>query len=67
MPATRLALLLSLTMLCACDVGGPKEAARPAPRIFDTQRNALDKAKQVQDTVKQAAERQRQGLEEQTQ
>jgi hypothetical protein len=60
MPAARLAVLLSLTLLCACDGGSSKEAASPAPRIFGTQRDALDKAKAVQDTLKQAAELRRQ-------
>jgi hypothetical protein len=64
MPAARLAFLLALTLLCACD-GGSKEAASPPARIFGTQRDALDKAKGVQDTLKQAAEQQRQQQEEQ--
>jgi hypothetical protein len=67
MPAARLAIVLCLTMLCACDGGTSKEAASPAPRIFGTQRDALDKAKAVQETMKQAAERQRQEQDEQTQ
>jgi hypothetical protein len=66
MTAPRLALLLCLSVLCACDGGGPKEAAGPAPRIFDTQRDALDKAKALQESVKQAAEQQRQEREAQT-
>jgi hypothetical protein len=54
------ALLACLVLLCACDSGSPsKQAGGPQPRIFDTQRNALDKAKGVQDTLNQAAERQR--------
>jgi hypothetical protein len=66
MPVARLALLLSLTLLGACDSGSTSKDAGPAPRIFGAQRDALGQAKAVQDTVKQAAERQRQGLEEQT-
>ena len=66
MPAARLALLISLTLLCACDSGNTTKEASSSPRIFGTQRDALDKAKAVQDTVKQAAERQRQEQDEQT-
>lgn len=66
MPIARLAPLLCLAALCACDGGGTKQAASPTPRIFDTQRDALDKAKALQETVKQAAEQQRQARDEQT-
>lgn len=42
--------------LSAC--GKPEHAAQtqPTPRIFDTQRDALGKARQVNDTVQQSAE-----------
>jgi hypothetical protein len=54
------ALLACLILLCACDSGTPpKQAGGPQPRIFDTQRSALDKAKEVQNTLQQAAEQQR--------
>jgi hypothetical protein len=51
-------LLACLILLCACD-SPSKQAGSPPPRIFDTQRNALDKAKGVQDTLNRAAEQQR--------
>jgi hypothetical protein len=54
------ALLACLIVLYACDSGSPsKQAGSSQTRIFDTQRNALDKAKAVQDTLHQAAEQQR--------
>jgi hypothetical protein len=53
-------LLACLILLSACDAGSPpKHPSGPQPRIFDTQRSALDKAKGVQDTLQQAAEQQR--------
>ena len=50
-------LVLVLTLaVCACD-----SAHEPSgkDRIYDTQRSALEKAKQVNDTVQRAAEQQR--------
>jgi ABC-type uncharacterized transport system auxiliary subunit len=55
-----LALLACLALLAACDNGSSP------PRIYDAQRNALDKAKGVQDTVQQADDRQRRAQDEQT-
>ena len=34
----------------------PQGSASTAPRVFDTQRNALDKAKNVNDSVTQGAD-----------
>jgi hypothetical protein len=55
-----LTALACLTLLAACDNGGPP------PKIYETQRDALDKAKAVDATVQQAAEQQRRAEEEQT-
>jgi ABC-type uncharacterized transport system auxiliary subunit len=55
-----LTALACLALLAACDNGNPP------PRIYDAQRNALDKAKNVQDTLLQADQRQRQAQDEQT-
>jgi hypothetical protein len=52
-----LIVLFALT-LCACSDGGQQQP-RTQDRIFDTQRQALDKAKDVNDTVMDAAQRQR--------
>jgi ABC-type uncharacterized transport system auxiliary subunit len=55
-----LAALACLALLAACDSGSPP------PKLYEPQRNALDKAKAVDDTVQQAAERQRRAEDEQT-
>jgi ABC-type uncharacterized transport system auxiliary subunit len=57
---TLLTACATLVLLSACDSGGP-----PA-KIYEPQRNALDKAKAVDSTVQQAAERQRQAQDEQS-
>jgi hypothetical protein len=51
-----LIVLLALA-LCACGDSG--QQARTQDRLFDTQRSALEKAKGVNDTVMEAAQRQR--------
>lgn len=50
-----LIVLFALT-LCACSDSG--QQPRTQDRIYDTQRQALDKAKGVNDTVMDAAQRQ---------
>jgi hypothetical protein len=57
---TLLTALACLTLLAACDSGGPP------PKIYEPQRNALDKAKELDAVVQQAAEQQRQAEDEQT-
>ena len=54
----RTLIVLFALAFCACGDGGHQ----PPPtqgRIYDTQRQALDKAKAVNDTVMDAAQRQR--------
>jgi hypothetical protein len=63
----RAVLLACVAALCGCDSGkSAREQAAAAPRIFDTQRNALDKAKGVQGTLDQAHQQQRAEEEAQT-
>ena len=51
-------LILCLALcLCACSDG--TQQSRSQDRIYDTQRQALDKAKAVNDTVIDSAQRQR--------
>jgi ABC-type uncharacterized transport system auxiliary subunit len=57
---TLLAACATLVLLSACDSGSPP------PKIYEPQRNALDKAKAVDSTLQQAADRQRQAADEQT-
>jgi outer membrane lipoprotein-sorting protein len=60
----RALLLLPLALyLGACGQKNEQAAAPPA-KIFKEQREALDKAKAVQDTVNQQAEQAKQKLEE---
>jgi hypothetical protein len=54
----RTLILCSALCLCACSDGTPQQP-RSQDRIYDTQRQALDKAKAVNDTVMDAAQRQR--------
>ncbi|MFH2134342.1 MAG: hypothetical protein ABII81_04080 [Pseudomonadota bacterium] len=60
----RIAVILSASLLlCACDRSATPP---PAPKLFETQRDALDKAKEVGALQLEAAEQQRQALEQQT-
>jgi hypothetical protein len=59
-----LLLLLALTF-CGCGDGRQESSTRD--RIYDTQRQALEKAKGVNDTVMDAAQRQRSDEETQAQ
>jgi uncharacterized protein YcfL len=54
----RTALIVGLAVLILAGCGPEPESASNAAqtRIYDTQRNALDKAKAVNDTVTQGAE-----------
>ena len=53
----RSSIILLVLLLCACSDGG--QQPRTQDRIYDTQRQALEKAKGVDDTVMDAAQRQR--------
>lgn len=59
----RIAILFSLLLLAAC---GQKEDT-PPPKLFEDQRNALDKARDVNAMQQEEAEKQRKELEKQTQ
>jgi hypothetical protein len=59
-----LILLLALTF-CGCGDSGQQSSTRD--RIYDTQRQALEKAKGVNDTVMDAAQRERSEAEKQAQ
>lgn len=53
----RTLIALFALALCACNDGGQQPRAQD--RIYDTQRQALDKAKGVNDAVMDAAQQQR--------
>jgi hypothetical protein len=53
----RSSIVLLVLSLCACGDGTQQPGTQD--RIYDTQRQALDKAKGVDDTVMDAAQRQR--------
>ncbi|HAF44041.1 MAG TPA: hypothetical protein DCK83_03650 [Gallionellaceae bacterium] len=59
----RITSILFIFLLNAC---GQKEDT-PPPKLFEDQRNALDKAKDVNTTQQEEAEKQRKELEKQTQ
>ncbi len=56
-------LLSSLLLLAACG----KSEDQPAPKLFEGQRNALDKAKAVGAEQQKQEEEQRKAMEQQTQ
>ncbi len=53
----RSSIALLVLLLCAC--GDGTQQPRTQDRIYDTQRQALEKARSVDDTVMDAAQRQR--------
>ncbi|HYP67437.1 MAG TPA: hypothetical protein VEP67_04210 [Thiobacillaceae bacterium] len=58
--------LLPLTLLCACGKAPEPPKPEPVPKLFETQRNALDKAKALEGQMQDAADAQRKKVEEQT-
>jgi hypothetical protein len=53
----KIAVMAVLTVLGMTACGPqPQGSASSAPRVFDTQRNALDQAKKVNDSVTQGAD-----------
>ena len=56
-------IVLYALVLPGCDDG--KQA--PPPKLFEGQRNAMDKAKGVEDTLQQQADQQLQSIDQQTQ
>ena len=59
-------LLMLLAGLTLAGCGPRSESTATAPRIYDTQRNALEKAKAVNETITQGAEALRAQEEAQT-
>jgi hypothetical protein len=64
MRTTLIAITLSALLLPGCDDGKPQP---PPPKLFESQRNAMDKAKGVEDTLQQQADQQLQAIDQQTQ
>lgn len=60
----RILTFVLVLLLCGCGDGG-RQATESAP-IFDTQRQGLEKAKQVTDTLQGADQRSRAAEEDQT-
>lgn len=56
--------LCSLLLLAACNSADNQP---PGPKLFGEQRDAIDKAKTVEDTQQQQAEEQKKAIEQQTQ
>ncbi len=61
----RIPIAFLALVLCACGDGG--QQPRPQDRIYDTQRQGLEKAKGLNDAVMDAAQRQRSDEEAQAQ
>lgn len=61
-PLNYLSIVLTSLLLMAC---GPDNT--PKPKLFEEQRNALDKAKAVEQTVQQQTKETQQSVEKQTQ
>ncbi len=60
-----IAVILTATLLlCACN---RNDTPPPAPKLFEEQRDALDKAKEVGAMQLEAAEQQRKTMEQQAQ
>ncbi|MBI5005729.1 MAG: hypothetical protein HZB95_01260 [Nitrosomonadales bacterium] len=60
----RTAAFLSILLLSACS---PGDDDAPPPKLFEDQRQALDKAKEVNSIQLDAAEKQRKDIEQQSQ
>lgn len=61
----RTAAFCALLLLSACSPGN--DAKAPPPKLFEEQRDALDKAKTVNSAQQQQDEEQRKAIEKQTQ
>lgn len=57
-------ITLYALLLPGCDDGKPQPTP---PKLFESQRNAMDKAKGVEDTLQQQADQQLQDIDQQTQ
>ena len=58
-------VVLPLALLCACDKTPAPPKPEPVPKLFETQRNALDKAKALEGKMQEAADAQKKMMEEQ--
>jgi hypothetical protein len=58
--------LLALTLLSACGKAPEPPKPEPVPKLFETQRKALDRAKALDSQVQEDAAAQRKKIEEQT-
>lgn len=58
---TLAAIVTVLTALAACD--STETPKRPGERIFDSQQQALERAKTVEDTIQQQADQQRREID----
>jgi hypothetical protein len=56
--------LLTLPFLCACGKAPEPPKPEPVPKLFETQRKALDKAKALEGQMQEAADAQRKKMEE---
>jgi hypothetical protein len=62
----RLVALLPLTLLYACEKAPSPPNPPPVPKVFATQRDALDKAKAVEGQVLNAADAEKKQIDEET-
>jgi hypothetical protein len=64
MKAILIIIALQAFLLAGCDNGKP---APPPPKLFESQRNTMDKAKAVEGTLQQQADQQLQEVDKQSQ
>jgi hypothetical protein len=62
----RFVALIPLTLLCACDKAPLPPKPEPVPKVFETQRDALAKAKAVEGQVQDAAAAEKKKIDEET-
>lgn len=58
-------LLAASLLLAGC--GKPSQPPAPTAKLFEPQREALDKSRQVEQTVTEQADQQKQAVDQQTQ
>jgi outer membrane biogenesis lipoprotein LolB len=58
--------LLPFALLTGCDEAPTPPKPEPVPKLFETQRNELEKAKALEGQMQGAADAQRQKMEEET-
>jgi PBP1b-binding outer membrane lipoprotein LpoB len=64
MKAIVIMIALHAFLLAGCDNGKPEP---PPPKLFESQRNTMDKAKAVEGTLQQQADQQLQEVDKQSQ